>query len=194
MKASLSCLYYIIFIAIVVLLYNLFTERARKELFVPIDNPLFNSELKIEKNPRISCKVGDESVEVSWNASLSNVINYFIKIEELNSKNPNLMLHVVPDPNCKQCYRKITGLKNGVPYVVTLHTKTDKKNIVSNPVSIMPNGPIKTYEISDILLKSDKEIEESIGSVDVPCAYLKEKSNQYHNLDENYESIYDLMK
>ena len=194
MKASLNYLYYIIFTGIVILLYILFTERVRKELFVPIDNPLFNSELKIEKNPRISCKVGDGSVEVSWNASLSKVENYFIKIEELNSKNPNLMLHVVPDPNCKQCFRKITSLKNGVPYVVTLHTKTDKKNIVSNPVSIMPNGPIKTHEISDILLKSDKEIEETIGSIDIPCAYVKETSNQYHNLDEKYESIHDLIK
>ena len=193
MKGVCNSLYYMLFLMIVVLLYLLFTERARKETFLDLDNATFLSQLKKEIVPRITCKADDESIHVSWTSTLFDVEQYLIKVEELNSKNPNLLLKVMPDPNCEQCSRTITGLKNGTPYVVTLLIQTKKGNSKSNPVSVIPNGPVKSHEISDILLKTPKEIKESVESLDVPCGYYREKNTQFHKLDEDYQPIRELI-
>ena len=191
MKSLCYTTFILLVIITTVLLYMMFTENARlkkKEKFTPLS--MYKNQLKKEVLPRIHCVPKDKGVEVSWTATIFNVKQYIIKVEEINNPSMGIQLTVVPDPDCKQCKRTIPNLRNGEPHLVSLIIYTnDGKLKKPTPVSVIPNGPIDTSSISDILLKSEDEISKSIDTIDIPCEFYRDTQKQFHELDKNYKPL-----
>lgn len=179
---ELSLLFYSLFLVAVVLLYLIYTKQGT-EGFEPISN--FDDE-KIQKNPlpRINCEPGDKKITVTWTQNNSSVKQYLIAVRPVRQNKQSIMYKVHENPKCVNCEAVVGGLKNGELYEVRMILfLKDKKQIYGQPVTVIPNGPLETDELSSLLMAN---VDVSDEEIDVSCDYFREMDKSSHALDKSY--------
>ena len=182
---ELSLLFYSLFLVACILLYLIYTKQGTEE-FEPISN--FDSDrIQDTPVPRIICTPGDKKITVSWTQHNSNVKNYLIVVRPVRKPKDSILYKVHNKPKCDDCVNVISGLTNGEIYevrVVVFFRNNEKK--YSEPVTSIPNGPIKNDKISDLLMD---EVDVSDEVSEASCAYYTDTTNSFHALDKPYETI-----
>ena len=179
---ELSLLFYSLFLVASILLYLIYTKQGVEE-FEPISN--FDEEM-IQQNPipKIDCEPGDKKITVRWTQNNSNVKNYLLVIRPIRQNKGSVMYKVHNKPKCANCENVINGLNNGELYEVRmiLFLKNNKQ-LQSNPVTVIPNGPLETGQLSNLLMN---EVNVSSEDIDVSCDYYIESNTSQHALDKSY--------
>lgn len=179
---ELSLLFYSLFLVAVILLYLIYTKQGI-EGFEPISN--FDDE-KIQKNPlpRINCEPGDKKITVTWTQNNSNVKQYLIAVRPVRHNKQSIMYKVHENPKCSNCECIISGLKNGELYEVRMIVfLKNNKQLYGQPVTVIPNGPLETDELSSLLMAN---VDVSDEEIDVSCDYFRETDRSNHALDKSY--------
>lgn len=182
---ELSLLFYSLFLVTCLLLYIIYTKQGT-EGFEPISN--FDED-RIQKTPvpRITCSPGDKEITVSWTQNNSRAKNYLIMVRPIRKPKDSILYKIHNKPKCNNCTNVISGLTNGEIYEirVVVFLKNNEK-LYSDPITSIPNGPIKNNQISELLMD---EIDVSDKVAESSCAYYGDITNSLHALDKPYETI-----
>ena len=153
---------------------------------------------KFEIPPAMNIKVlpYNEMAKIIWRPNdEKQVTSYIIIVQKLSDKSSR-RVSVLNNTDCTECSYDVTGLKNQVPYRISIRAKNSKGiGPYSNFETVTPVGPKKNYDVSGSILESDFEIQnklkEKIGYDETSCGKSSKYLNNNHILSNDYQNLLD---
>jgi hypothetical protein len=128
----------------------------------------YDIDLPDAPNPIRATPYEDGQILLDWTAPNANggtIKSYTIVIYESFNKENGINVRQLANSNCYQCEYLITGLKNQIYYDIGVVSINEAgASDISNIETIAPNGPLKSEDISPLLMTSDDEVNKELQS------------------------------